>query len=141
MILKYAFAPYLVYFIVANFYYFECMLIDSGRPSVSVLQNFCEEDGCDISAEMELYVRVIFFVFLVHQVFIEIFQIKKDGFRFYIQQRSNNLDIISLLGNLNVLILFSLDVDIYIVRIFGSIAIVTTWSQMFLWFRLFDSLA
>ena len=40
-----------------------------------------------------------------------------------------------------MLILFSLDVDIYIVRIFASIAVVTTWSQMFLWFRLFDSLA
>ena len=32
-------------------------------------------------------------------------------------------------------------VDIYIVRIFASIAIVALWSQMFLWFRLFDSLA
>ena len=84
MILKYAFAPYLVYFFVANFYYFECMLIDSGRPSVSALQIFCEEDGCDMSAEMEFYVRIIFFVFLVHQVFIEIFQVTKDGFRFYI---------------------------------------------------------
>ena len=33
------------------------------------------------------------------------------------------------------------DVNIYIVRIFASIAVVALWSQMFLWFRLFDSLA
>ena len=83
--MKYAFLPYLIYFVVCNFYYYECMLIGSGRPA-SAFSPFCPDDdqNCDMAEVMEPYVRVIFFVLSLHQLAIEIFQMQKDGFVPYI---------------------------------------------------------
>jgi len=76
-----------------------------------------------------------------HQLFIEGFQCNYDGFRNYIGQSSNRIDIFTLFGNILVLLLMEADQDIYKVRIFASIAVVSLWIQMFFWFRLFDGLA
>ena len=43
--------------------------------------------------------------------------------------------------NIIVVILITADVNIFIVRIIASIAMVALWFQLLLWFRLFDSLA
>ena len=66
---------------------------------------------------------------------------KKDGFVAYIQQRSNKIDMVSLISNQIVLVLLWADVEIHKVRLFASIGCVVLWIQLFFWFRLFDSLA
>ena len=43
--------------------------------------------------------------------------------------------------NLIVIIMFWSDVEIQKVRVCASLGIVSLWFQLFLWFRLFDSLA
>ena len=89
----------------------------------------CSDDDphCDIPAMIEPYVRVIFIVLSLHQLFIEFFQMKKDGFVVYISQRSNKIDLLTLFSNISVLILVWADFELYKVRIFASVGVVALW--------------
>ena len=118
------------------------MLKGSGRPA-SVFAPLCpaDEPNCDMAEDIEPYFRVVCLIFSLHQLAIEIFQMKKDGFVAYIQQRASKIDLFSLVTNQLVLVLLWADVEIEKVRLFASVACVVLWIQLFFWFRLFDSLA
>lgn len=54
---------------------------------------------------------------------------------------SNQIDVGTHLLNLTSLCMVKTGMETYKVRIVGSIAMICLWSQLFFWFRLFDSLA
>ena len=84
---------------------------------------------------------MIFLILIFQQGLIEAFQLKKDGFFFYIKQRTNKVDQFSLIINLTTIFLIYADVELYKIRIVASMGVVALWIQMFFWFRLFDNLA
>lgn len=48
---------------------------------------FVKDDGpeiCEVSESFEPTIRALVFLVLIHQVIIEVFQAKKDGFKEYI---------------------------------------------------------
>ena len=60
----------------------------------------------------------------------------------YWNQTTNRLDSMVILINLITLVLHSLDaVSLTMLRQMAAIGLLGVWMQMFLWFRLFDSMA
>ena len=45
-IISFVFLPYMLYFIVCNFYFYECMMSEVGRP-ISMFSGYCDEDQPD----------------------------------------------------------------------------------------------
>lgn len=55
--------------------------------------------------------------------------------------RANQIDLATHILNITALVMIKTGVELYKVRIIASLAIICLWSQLFFWFRLFDSLA
>ena len=73
-IIGYVFIPYMIYFIVCQVYFFECMLHDVNRP-ISLFVGFCEPDEYDCFGKaFEPTLRYLFITLLAHQIAIEIYQ-------------------------------------------------------------------
>ena len=146
LIVKYFFVPFFVYFVFSNFYFTQCLLADLG-PKIGLWHAICplfydEGEECTIIAQFEFYIRIYLFChILILQATIEILQIRSDGFRSYIAQTSNKIDVISIVLNTLTLTLVSVDFDIQKTRIVAACANGTLWMILFFWFRLFDSLA
>ena len=109
-----------------------------------------DEKECNIAQNVEPYIRVLFFFFMLQPIIIEALQFKtsKDSFmtnvsavRIYFSQTSRRLGFLSILLNLVPLIMKTAGHDIEKIRVIASMGIVCLWVQLFFWFRLFDSLA
>ena len=70
-IMRYIFYPYIFYFFVAIFYYYECLLIGVGR-SVGIVREICpfiypdSIDDCEVGETIEPYVRYIFLFLVIY---------------------------------------------------------------------------
>ena len=80
MIMYFIFYPFLLYFIVALVYYYECLLKDVQSPyrerSINISSIFCEiwsTGDCDWGTDAEPYLREVFLFLLVPQIIVEVF--------------------------------------------------------------------
>ena len=65
-IIGFVFLPYMIYFIVSNFYFYECMLDKIDRP-ISVFASYCDPKELDcIQQTIEPTLRYIFMALLAH---------------------------------------------------------------------------
>ena len=145
-ILKVGFLPFIAFFFTANFYYTQCLFASNEDATRSIWYVICvnfggDEDSCAIQEKLEPVFWIIFLVLTVHQLFVEIYQASNEGFFSYIKMRENQVDLVTHTLNLTSLALVKTGVELYKVRIIGSMAMIALWSQLFYWFRLFDSLA
>ena len=89
--------------------------------------------------------RAIFAILLFKRLLIEIYQVKKEGCSGYWAQWTNRVDIAVILINSATLVLHAmandLGISLTLLRQLAALGILGIWMQMFLWFRLFDSLA
>ena len=63
-ILIYAFVPYLIYFAVANFYYYQCLLAGVSNEPLGLWSDFCrffasDDEQCDETNGFEPVFRVL----------------------------------------------------------------------------------
>ena len=106
------------------------MLVEVGRP-VGLWMDLCpifsDTNKCDFAETVEPIFRVIFTVLILHQVLIEIFQARKDGWM-YFSQTPNKVDICSLLMNfISVVLVWSGQVELNKIRIIASMGVVALW--------------
>lgn len=65
----------------------------------------------------------------------------QEGPRFYVSMTSNRVDVVAHILNVSSLVMIKTGFELYKVRVIASLAMIFVWSQLFFWFRLFDSLA
>mmetsp|Transcript_22870 Transcript_22870/g.30478 ORF Transcript_22870/g.30478 Transcript_22870/m.30478 type:complete len:319 (+) Transcript_22870:261-1217(+) len=143
-ILRWVFMPFVFHFTIANIYYLTMMMEDIPKR-LGLFQNFCQvfasEESCAGYGKIEQALRLLFFMTSIHQVFIEVYQAVKEGCLDYVKQLSNTIDVMALGFNVGLIIAKTVGWEMSKVRILASIGAVGLWSQMVLWFRLFDTLA
>ena len=142
--MKFGFIPFFIFFFVANFYYSQCMFHPDDVQR-SVWYQACtiigDEDSCDLQNEIESFTYYAFFILSLHQSCIEGYQCYNEGFKSYFTPANNQVDFSVHTLNLICLILIQSEYSMLKIRILSSMAMILMWTQLFFWFRLFDSLA
>ena len=134
IIIRRAFLPFLIYFIVANFYYTQCLLGDA------ITWTF---DWSDSDFVVEFILFIFFCVTLFQQILRKVYQFagEKRTAEFF-SSGSNRADTLSILLNTTTLALVHLEyLDLRTMRLFASISLLLLYLQFFFWLRISDLLA
>ncbi len=151
LILRYCFFPYVAFFIAANIYYLDFMmmdLLDENKVGSRVFDCGVFWRGsttCETFYSIELVFRYFFFVLCLHQLALKVYQTKFSGLRIL---KSSLVETINIVVNITIVLIViatasnpNLPVTMYTLRVFASVGCVTNWVQMFYWLRLFDRTA
>lgn len=134
--------PFLMFLLTTNLYYTQCMFSSDAHQGIWLW--FCDEDdfNCEVQHDAVYYLRAVFAALLGWMAMIEFYQMSTEKCIDHWKQTTNRLDSFVIVINLICLFLHATDaMSLTMLRQMASIGLLGVWMQMFLWFRLFDSMA